>query len=284
MCQRVELKTFTEDIRSSLGVAEEKWVADSPVLIKNIVMGMTRDAKCRATAYNVDAAKITSLKAAAAQESGAQPFVSTNDILTAHYFKACDVGLGLMVVNMRGRIACATSNMSGNYEHTPVYDSESFASPNLIRARYVCASRRYGTIYFVPKLTTQSQYFVLLSFFLYLFHTYTLSLTSAAGKIRRVGGRAKLPQFCEKCPIAMITSWDFPFRVVFPNATQTLHLPTNPMKASEIPLDIACPFRPTPDTLAVLYYAKRATKASLTGGDDSPLGALLSSEIFQGWS
>ena len=153
MCQRVELKTFTEDIRSSLGVAEEKWVADSPVLIKNIVMGMTRDAKCRATAYNVDAAKITSLKAAAAQESGAQPFVSTNDILTAHYFKACDVGLGLMVVNMRGRISCATSNMSGNYEHTPVYDSESFASPNLIRARYVCVCESTVRYYiFCPKI------------------------------------------------------------------------------------------------------------------------------------
>ena len=85
--------------------------------------------------------------------------------------------------------------------------------------------------------------------------------------------------------IAFYWKWFLnPDRVVFPNATQTLHLPTNPMKASEIPLDIACPFRPTPDTLAVLYYAKRATKASLTGGDDSPLGALLSSEIFQGWS
>ena len=157
-----------------------------------------------------------------------------------------------------------------------------FAKPHSCEVRVCESTVRYYI--FCPKINNTIIILCCASFFLYLFHTYTLSLTSAAGKIRRVGGRAKLPQFCEKCPIAMITSWDFPFRVVFPNATQTLHLPTNPMKASEIPLDIACPFRPTPDTLAVLYYAKRATKASLTEGDDSPLGALLSSEIFQGWS
>ena len=242
--QRVALKTFTADIRASLGVEEEKWVADSPVLIKNIIMGMTRDAKCRLAAYTVDPAKVAALKAAAAAESGAQPYVSTNDVITSHFFKACDARLGLMATNMRGRIACATGSMSGNYEHTPVYDAESFASPNAIRA----------------------------------------SLTAAPGRVRRVGGRPKLPQWCESCPLAMITSWDFPFKVLWPGATQTLHLPTNPMPADKIPLDIAVPFRPTPDSLAVLYFAKRATKATLTEGADSPLGELLSDTIFRGWS
>ena len=87
-----------------------------------------------------------------------------------------------------------------------------------------------------------------------------------------------LPGWCEKCPLAFITSWaSFPFEVSIEGVSkQVLHLPCMAMPNV---MDVAVVFKPSPGKLGMLYMAKRATPTSLLG-PDTVLGKTIDDQLF----
>lgn len=88
---------------------------------------------CAVDLRYVDDAYVARAKAEAAQ-AGTAPFVSTNDIVTSEVLVSSRCSLGLMDVNLRGRVPGCGAGLAGNYEDKIVYRPADFASPALVRA------------------------------------------------------------------------------------------------------------------------------------------------------
>jgi len=69
----------------------------------------------------------------ASRERKIVPFVSTNDIFTSHFFKACKASMGWLVVNFRGRMEDCETEDAGNYQNVVGYRPPDFDTPDLIR-------------------------------------------------------------------------------------------------------------------------------------------------------
>jgi len=101
---------------------------------------------------------------------------------------------------------------------------------------------------------------------------------SAGAPYTRQTPSPPLPGMCGSCPMGLITSWaSFPFELEIDGLSkQVLHLPCMVMPDM---MDVAIVFKPTRDKLGVIYFAKRASAASLTA-EGSPLGGVVDPAIF----
>ena len=66
-------------------------------------------------------------------ESSQNPAQSTNDILTSWFWNLLQTDVGLMAVNLRGRIDGVTEDHVGNYNNPIPYTKVDYSSPSLIR-------------------------------------------------------------------------------------------------------------------------------------------------------
>ncbi|KAI9347572.1 hypothetical protein BDR26DRAFT_1004713 [Obelidium mucronatum] len=155
----------------------------SLTFVKAYVMGMFRKPPAQALAFYVDDAKV---KIAKEKCVGNGPFVSTNDILCAHFMKACSpIRLGMMAIQLSIKVS-----------------------------------------------------------------------------------RNQLPGFFSKSPLAFISSWaikgsQIPFDLAL--ARQVLHLPLMYLGVplAKCPMDTAIVFRPLPNKLAIMYFAKQCSPSKL---------------------
>lgn len=68
---------------------------------------------------------------------------STNDVLVSFFWQLINPSVGLMAVNLRGRLAAVAEDHAGNYAHLVPYTAADYHSPALIR-RSLDACRRAG--------------------------------------------------------------------------------------------------------------------------------------------
>jgi len=201
---------------------------------------------CTPIAYHVDAEKVEAAKA----EAKGVPFVSTNDVITSHFLRACRVRMAFMTINYRHpkRWAEIGDGMdAGNYEGCLLSDPAGHETPAAVRE--------------------------------------ALS-PNKDGAFSGIAPTAKLPGLCGSATWAFITSWaslgssGAPFDLSCGGAAkQTLHLPIMFMDFKTCPMDVAVVFRAQPTRLAVLYLAKRAGPHELRE-EGSILGASVSEGMF----
>jgi len=155
-------------------------------LLKGMLGGLLCGPKSSWCCFYVDEAKVATAKAAAAA-AGTAAFVSTNDVLTSHFCQAARARVGMMVINMRGKIPLGITDLhAGCYEGCLLLDPLNYHEPAAIRACLAAG---------MP---------------------YTRQARSPA-----------LPGACQACPMALITSWaSFPFDLSLEGVgRQLLHLP-----------------------------------------------------------
>jgi hypothetical protein len=81
----------------------------------------------------------------AARKDPSVPFISTNDILTQWLFKECSATIGLMAINLRGKVPECTNSMAGNFEYMIPYQPVDFEEPSQIRKSLQHLRRATGT-------------------------------------------------------------------------------------------------------------------------------------------
>merc|ERR550519_3060592 len=95
--------------------------------------------QARMLAFEVDDAKVKELKAKALERNTSDPslkvpFVSTNDVVTAHFGNVCEARILMMAMNMRGRVGDDIgARDAGNYEAVILLDPETYADPRGVR-------------------------------------------------------------------------------------------------------------------------------------------------------
>jgi hypothetical protein len=233
-----------------IGKKDHGWVGGGGGLIKGMLAGACCGPKANWCCYKVDSAKIGLAKTEAvakAEKLGAKgvEYVSTNDILTSHFGRACAARVIMMVVNMREKTELnITKNHAGCYETCLLLDAENYIEPSFIR----------------------------------------LSLNAGVPYTRQMPS-PKLPGYCcTSCPLGFITSWAngavagsrFNATNIAGVDTQDLHLPCMDMPDL---FDVAIVFKPTPEEYGVIYLAKRASHESLTGAD-TVLGDVVDLNLF----
>ena len=102
-------------------------------LVSAGLLGALFGPACAVDLRYVDDAYVAQEKAKVAR-AGTVPFVSTNDIVTSEVLASSRCSLGLMDVNLRGRVPGCGSGLAGNYEEKIVYRPPDFGSPELVRA------------------------------------------------------------------------------------------------------------------------------------------------------
>ena len=224
------------------GIADQEWMFGMPMMC-NMICGMMCAPKSYAIAYSVDDEKVSELKkkAKAASKDPAEAFVSTNDILTAHFANCTDLSLCMMAMNYRKRVEGVTEDLAGNYEGCVVFDRESCTDPMLIRQ-----SLKSGPPF---ERTSRSA----------------------------IPGCCST---CCSQDLGMITNWAsfFSGELLLPGCEQLMHVPfADP--ADPCPWPIAVVFKPSKNKTAVLYFLQKHESSDLLGVD-SPLGAPLGETMF----
>jgi hypothetical protein len=212
--------------------------------MKAYLAGMFRKPPARPLAYFVDEGKVNRAKEEHANAKSS--FISTNDVVTSHFLTVCSPRLGMMAINYRPRCAILDSNDAGNYEEILLSDSDGYQTPAAVRASLV---------------------------------------PDADGAY--VGIKKRLPGFWGKCELAFISSWAIsgtspPFDLSLGGTMkQLLHLPILflPMPLAKCPMDTAIVFRPLPNKLGLLLFAKKATPQTLLAGNH-PFGACVNLDMF----
>ena len=108
--------------------------ASPPGFLMRFVGGMLRNKLLPATeslGFVVDPAWIEERKGASRGDD--VPYVSTNDVITSAFFRACEPDCASMTINFRGRIDGCTEDDVGNYEDMITYMPADFETPALIR-------------------------------------------------------------------------------------------------------------------------------------------------------
>jgi len=175
-------------------------------------------------AFYVDPERVAEFKDRAMSEEGGVEFVSTNDVLTSGFFRACETRVGFMGFDCRGRMDGIEQDMAGNYVTALVLDRETFKTP--VTLRKVLQSRPYKT-------TGEP-------------------LPTCCGGIM-CGDNASM---------GMVTNWSsFAGDLIgIPGCEMALHLPVqNPDYVS----DTCIPFMAAPGELAVLCWSVKADEAKL---------------------
>jgi len=183
--------------------------------------GMCCSPKTELLAYYVDLEKIEDIRKNAVKGTTIE-FVSTNDVLTSGFGTATGLTLMSMAINMRGRVEGLEAADAGNYESGLLFERSSYAEPTLIREVY----RRDPPM-------SRAQH---------------------------------LPGVCHACfccgccrtKIGQVTDWASLHSDDFgvDECEVLLHVPF----MEDVGCDIAIPFKAQPGKLAVLYFAKYATK------------------------
>ncbi|KAJ3017354.1 UNVERIFIED_CONTAM: hypothetical protein HDU68_011737 [Siphonaria sp. JEL0065] len=70
------------------------------------------------------------------KESGIN-WISSNDIVTSWFFKTINCNIGLMSINLRGRMNHVVDDLAGNYESTIMYTPADYQSPSQLRASVI---------------------------------------------------------------------------------------------------------------------------------------------------
>lgn len=147
-------------------------------------------------------------------------FISTNDILTSWFFKACKSDFGFMALNFRHRTSGLGDLHAGNYESLVLYNSEDFDTPNLIRE--------------------------------------SISNSCESGMYKRAVTR-HIPSFWTtcKCRCAVATNWASLYHhITLPNdSVHLLHLPIYSLDSMAL-RDTMVIFKPTKDTLGCLIFTR----------------------------
>ena len=79
-------------------------------------------------------------------ENSQNPTQSTNDIIVSWFWSLVKPDVGLMAVNMRGRVDIVSENFAGNYHNlVPYVDREDYKSPSMIRES-LATCRRAGRV------------------------------------------------------------------------------------------------------------------------------------------
>ena len=86
----------------------------------------------RCVAFALDMERLAAAKTAAAA-SGDVPYVSTNDVLTSAFFNETGARIGMMGMDMRGRLDSISGDMAGNYVTVLAMDSDTFGTPAAVR-------------------------------------------------------------------------------------------------------------------------------------------------------
>ncbi|KAJ3348102.1 hypothetical protein HDU83_001588 [Entophlyctis luteolus] len=120
-------------VESLLGKREANFPTSTPLALSMLWHYLVRSAKPSAAIYDVDLALLSDAKLAAADPVNDVAFVSTNDILTSWYLKACGVSIGLMAVHFRDRINGVSEKLAGNYIQSLLLHQTDFDTPARIR-------------------------------------------------------------------------------------------------------------------------------------------------------
>jgi len=220
---------FSEAMRDMVGREEMQFgqTCDSTCLLMCLypnMLGCPCGGPGESTCYGfyVDPERVAAFKQKAAEEAGVE-YVSTNDLLTSGFFRACGTRVGFMGFDCRGRMEGITQDLAGNYVTALVLDPTTFKTPGTLRK--VLASPPYKT-------TGEP-------------------LPTCCGN------------FCgEDASLAMVTNWSsFAGNLLqFPGCELALHLPVqNPEQAFEL----CIPFMVSPGQLAVMCWCCKADEAKL---------------------
>ena len=93
------------------GKEDFKWISGGAGLIKGMLGGLLFGPKSSWCSYYVDDAKVEAAKAAA-KASKEVDSVTTNDVVTSHFFKVSKARVGMMVVNFRNKSARHPSSLA----------------------------------------------------------------------------------------------------------------------------------------------------------------------------
>ena len=232
------------------------WITGSGMLCNVVCSFMFGNKTAKAAAFLVDEAAIAAIKEEAkgvkcAKDQQPVAFVSTNDILTSHFGRACDVDVAMMAINFRGKVKNgATLDDAGNYEGAIPFDPDSFATPSDIRKTMVDG----------PPYVRAGQ---------------------PSGQL------SPLPGCCKTCCSVrpgLISNWAGEFfdgDLRLDGFEQLLHTPL--YDASMFPFPAAVVFRPMPGQTAVLYLGLRdipAADLQSNKAGRSPLGSAVSQAMF----
>ena len=125
--------SFSEEMRDICGRKELEWADSGTVMCMSMCAMMPCCHKPpRCFAWNLDEAKLSAAKEEGAKESGVE-YVSTNDILTSAFFTECGSRIGMMGMDLRGRMDGIEADMAGNYVTALTMDSDTFGTPGSVR-------------------------------------------------------------------------------------------------------------------------------------------------------
>lgn len=123
-----------EKIPSVTGEKEYKFMMNPPFCMLCHYLGIYFKYKKKPpVCFLLDDAKLKEAKASSKAESGAAPYVSTNDIVTSGFARAVKAKMITMAANFRGRTEGLTDKHAGNYFGGLMWGSEGSATPNRIR-------------------------------------------------------------------------------------------------------------------------------------------------------
>jgi hypothetical protein len=129
-------QSFMTELDRVQGPQINNWLRKPTTVIGFILNAVYRKAPYMGV-YEINAGAIEKLKEERLKETSTTSpdvkFLSTNDVLTAEFFRYCESDYSLMCVNYRNRIMGFTDSMSGNYESLLVFDKEEAASPSALR-------------------------------------------------------------------------------------------------------------------------------------------------------
>ncbi|KAJ3341041.1 hypothetical protein HDU83_006812 [Entophlyctis luteolus] len=120
-------------VESLLGKKEANFPTSRPMALSMIWHYLVRSTKPSVAIYDVDLALLSEAKLASTDPANNVGYVSTNDVLTSWFLKACGVSAGLMAVHFRDRINGVTEKSAGNYIQSVVLRPADFGTPAMIR-------------------------------------------------------------------------------------------------------------------------------------------------------
>ena len=200
----------------------------------NALCALLKEPQTNVYTYYVDEEKVSTLKKeAVANQSDPNLFVSTNDLLSAHFADVTDLSTCLIAMNFRKRVSCLGENLAGNYEGALLFDRESCTDPVLIRK----------TLQAGPPFR----------------HASGAPVPGCCNT-------------CCSQKLGLITNWAsfFSGDLAIPGSEQVMHMPI--CDPSQCPWPIAVVFRPCKGKTAIMYFLQRQDSTDLLGGN-SPLGA-----------
>lgn len=228
---------FGPALKAAVGKVEYGFPGSAGYLC-NALGNMICGSKPKIRAHWIDKDKVAAAKAKEA--GGVVPFVSTNDVVTSVFGRLTRANALEMAIDMRNRLPAYDKADAGNYEFALYYRPADYATPSLVRQAVAGKDGEYGR--------------------------------------RCTGSRTKLPGFwgALRGRIAIITNWssNHSGEIALGDAcAQELHLPLY----SAPPLDAGIVFRPTPDALGLITFARSIKKGAF---QDQIFGELVSDRIF----